>query len=258
MLKFKLALFATLTALSLLSSASTSLAAEPRVVASLPPIHSLVSRLLQGVAKPELLMTGRVADHLVELSATQIQALRQADLVVWSGAELEGAIAEAEMVQPTLSNRLLTLSDKIPMLPITTAGNPDRPSGRHDLRFWLDPRLVHHAVHMMVPTLVRLYPNATDRILDNEIALIHDLHHVEHSIHVALKTPDGTPLHVGASDLRYLEWRFNLAQQGCARNGFDPVGFNLAPGSALYGQLMDGARDALLACQNRKVASAAP
>ncbi len=71
--------------------------------------------------------------------------------------------------------------------------------------------------------LVRVFPQATDRILDNEIAVMHELHHLEHSVRASLKTEAPTPLHVGASDLRYLEWRFNLAQPGCARNGFDPM-----------------------------------
>lgn len=230
-------------------------AAEPHVVASLPPIHSLVARLLQGVAKPDLLMSSHVAGHLVELSPTQVQALRQADLVIWSGADLEGAIAEAGMVMPDLSARTLTLSNQIPVLDVVTADNPDQPSGRRDLRFWLDPRLVHHALHIIVPALVRLYPAATDTILDNEIALMHEVHHIEHTVRIALDTPEGTPVHMRAGDLRYLEWRFNLTQQGCAANSFDPIGFGLSAGPALYARLMDSARDTLLACQKRKVAA---
>ena len=230
--------------------------AESRVVASVPPIHSLMAKLLDGVAKPELLMPSRVSEHLVGLSGAQIKELREADLVVWSGPELEGAIAEAGMVMPSLADRKFTLSEHVPILTLAKPGQPDVTGDKRDLRFWLDPRLAHIAVHMMVPALVRLYPEATDRILDNEIALMHELHGIEHAIRVSLKTPEGTPLHVGGGDLRYLEWRFNLAQEGCPRNGFDPVGFGLAPGPDLYNRLMDGARDTMAACQKQKVALA--
>jgi zinc transport system substrate-binding protein len=240
--------------LSLFTIASAQ--AEPRVVASLPPIHSLVAKLLDGVAKPELLMPSHVSEHLVDLSAAQVKALRDADLVVWSGPSLEGAIAEAGRVIPSLSARQYTLSDHVVIMTQSKPGQPDTPSGKRDLRFWLDPRLAHMAVHMMVPALLRVYPEATDRILDNEIAVMHELHHLEHSIRASLKTEDSTPLHVGASDLRYLEWRFNLAQQGCARNGFDPIGFGLPAGPGLYNRLMDGARETMAACQKQKIALA--
>ena len=230
--------------------------AEPRVVVSLPPLHSLVAKLLDGVAKPELLMPSQISEHLVDLSAHQIKALREADLVLWSGPALEGAIAEAGMVMPSLSARQYTLSDHVVIMTQSKPGQPDTPGDKRDLRFWLDPRLAHMAVHMMVPALLRVYPEATDRILDNEIAVMHELHHLEDGIRTSLKTEDSTPLHVGGSDLRYLEWRFNLAQQGCARNGFDPIGFGLPAGPGLYNRLMEGARDAMAACQKQKIALA--
>jgi zinc transport system substrate-binding protein len=230
--------------------------AEPRVVVSLPPIHSLVAKLLDGVAKPELLMPSQVSEHLVDLSAHQVKALREADLVIWSGPELEGAINEAGLIMPSLSARKYTLSDHVVIMTQSRPGQPDTPGDKRDLRFWLDPRLAHMAVHMMVPALVRVFPQATDRILDNEIAVMHELHHLEQTIRTSLKTEESTPLHVGASDLRYLEWRFNLAQQGCARNGFDPIGFGLPSGPGLYNRLMDGARAAMAACQKQKIALA--
>ena len=238
--------------------AASAAAAEPRVVVSLPPLHSLVAKLLQGVATPELLMSRPAGDHLVDLSAAQVEALRHADLVVWDGPGLEKSIAETGLVMPDLSRRTLTLSREVPTLTLGSEDNPDVSSGRRDLRFWLDPRLAHVAVHIITPALVRLYPAAADTILDNEIAVMHDLHHMEHAIRTDLGTAEGVPLHMGTGDLRYLEWRFNLAQEHCQRGSFDPGGFNLAPGAELYDHLMDGAREALLACQKDKVAEVLP
>lgn len=231
-------------------------APPPRVVVSLPPLHSLVARLLENVATPELLMKDQVRAHLTELDATQIDAVRRADLVVWSGPELEGAIAEAGLVMPDLASRTLTLSRYVPLITPTADGS-DQPGPARDLRFWLDPRLTHHAIHMIAPALVRLYPDASDTILDNEIALIAELHHTEHATRAALGTAEGTPLHLVGSDLRYLEWRFNLPVVGCARGNFDPLGFNLTAGPALYGRLMDGARDTLAACLGTPAAKTA-
>ncbi len=249
---------ATVAALFGMHSAFAATTSEPRVVVSLPPLHSLVAKLLRGVATPELLMPRQVADHLVDLSGAQVEALRKADLVVWDGPGLEQGIAEAGLVMPDLSRRTLTISDHIPILTLGSKDNPDLSSGQRDLRFWLDPRLAHEAIHIIAPALVRLYPAAANTILDNEIAVMHELHHIEHSIRAELGTSEGVPLHMGTGDLRYLEWRFNLAQEHCERGGFDPIGFGLAPGADLYNHLMDGARDALLACQKGKVAVLLP
>lgn len=239
------------------ASPSSSASAKPKVVVSLPPLHSLVSRLLQGVAEPELLMDQRLDTRLVDLNGRQVEALRRADLMIWSGPALEGAIAEAGMVMPDLAGRSLTLSRHVPLMSPAAEGS-DQTGGPRDLRFWLDPRLAHHAVHMIAPALVRVYPEATEAILDNEIALMAELHHAEHATRAALGTAWGTPLHVGSGDLRYLEWRFNLAKSGCARGGFDPLGFNLPAGAALYGKMMDGARQALAACVGGKPERRAP
>lgn len=229
--------------------------AGPKVVASLPPLQSLVAKLLKGVDEPGLVMPERVANHLADLSAAQVQSLREAELVVWSGRELEGAIAEARLVMPDLEKRTVTLSMQLPILSASQPDAPDRATETHDLRFWLDPRLAHVAVHMLAPALVRVYPDAVDTILDNEIAVMHELHHLEHSMRAALGTTEGVPLHMGSADLRYLEWRFNLTQEGCARRGFDPNGFGLPAGPDLYDRLMLRARDTLAACQRRDLAA---
>lgn len=223
-----------------------------RVAVTLPALHSLTARLLQGVAEPELLMPKRAEAHLVDLSAAQIQTLRRADLVVWSGPELEGAVAEAGLIMPDLKNRVLTLSHHLPIMTPAEKGT-DRPGKVRDLRFWLDPRLAHHAVHMLTPALVRLYPLALETILSNEAALMDEIHHSEHAVRAALGTAEGTPLHLGQGDLRYLEWRFNLAAEECPRNGFDPMGFDLTPGAGLYSRLMERAGKALAACIGRGV-----
>ncbi|NFV81771.1 metal ABC transporter solute-binding protein, Zn/Mn family [Magnetospirillum aberrantis] len=256
MTSFARTMLAAASAMLLLFSAAPSHAGQARVVVSVPPLHSLVSNLLRGVDTPELLMRERVADHLIALDSTQVEALRRADMVVWAGPELEGAIAEAGLIMPDLAVRSLTLGRHIPIMTPVQDGT-DQPGNARDLRFWLDPRLVHHAVHVLAPALVRLYPEASETILDNEIALMAEIHQTEHNVRAALGTAQGTPLHLTNADLLYLEWRFNLPVSGCARGAFDPLGFNLTSGPALYGKLMEGARDTLAACMNSKPAETA-
>ena len=256
MARFKRSAAAIAAAFSLLIVTAPAQAESVKVVVSLPPLHSLVSSLLKNMATPQLLMPDHLGTHLVELSSQQIQTLRQADLVIWSGPTLEGAIAEAQLIMPDLAARSLTLSRHVPL--ITPAAGTDQPGTAKDLRFWLDPRLTHHALHTLAPALVRLFPDAAETTLDNEIALMAEIHHIEHSMRAALGTGDGTPVHLGNSDLLYLEWRFNLPAGNCARNAFDPMGFKLAAGSGLYTRMMDDARGTLSACLGGKQTGAMP
>lgn len=256
MARFKRSAAAIAAAFSLLIVTAPAQAESAKVVVSLPALHSLVSSLLKNVATPQLLMPDHLDTHLVDLSAQQIQILRQADLVIWSGPALEGAIAETQLIMPDLAARSLTLSRHVPLITPAIAGT-DQPETAKDLRFWLDPRLTHHALHTLAPALVRLFPDASDTILDNEIALMAEVHHVEHSMRAALGTEDGTPVHLGNSDLVYLQWRFNLPVNACDKSTFDPMGFKLAAGPGLYTRMMDDARVALSACMDSKQAGTA-
>jgi len=63
--------------------------AEPRVVASIKPVHALVAAVMEGVATPELIVGGAASPHAYALKPSQAQALEQADLIFWVGHELE-------------------------------------------------------------------------------------------------------------------------------------------------------------------------
>ena len=72
---------------------SAPLAAEPRVAVSIPPIHSLVESLMEGVASAELLIRNGQSPHEASLSPSAVRSINQADLIVWVGPELEYSLA---------------------------------------------------------------------------------------------------------------------------------------------------------------------
>lgn len=63
-------------------------AEAPVVVADIPPVHSLVARVMAGVGEPVLLLDGTASPHGGSLRPSQARALAGADLVVWTGAAL--------------------------------------------------------------------------------------------------------------------------------------------------------------------------
>jgi len=63
--------------------------AQIKVVTSIKPIHSLASYLMDGVAKPDLIVDGYASPHGFALKPSHAKMLQNADLIFWVGEDLE-------------------------------------------------------------------------------------------------------------------------------------------------------------------------
>ena len=63
--------------------------AEIKVVASIKPIHSLASYLMDGIAKPDLIVDGYASPHGFAMKPSHAKMLQNADLIFWVGEDLE-------------------------------------------------------------------------------------------------------------------------------------------------------------------------
>ncbi len=75
---------------------STAMADVPNVAVDIAPVHSLVARVMEGVATPNLIIQAGASPHEYSLRPSEAAALQEADLVFWMGEDLtpwlEGAI----------------------------------------------------------------------------------------------------------------------------------------------------------------------
>ncbi len=78
-------IFTILSFLTLFTSAN----AELKVVASIKPIHSLASYLMDGVGKPSLIVDGYASPHGFALKPSHAKMLQEADIIFWVGEDLE-------------------------------------------------------------------------------------------------------------------------------------------------------------------------
>ena len=67
----------------------TSANAEIKVVASIKPIHSLASYLMDGINKPDLIVDGYSSPHGFALKPSHAKMLQEADIIFWIGEDLE-------------------------------------------------------------------------------------------------------------------------------------------------------------------------
>ena len=74
---------------ALFSGLALTTYADINVVASVKPVHSLVSGVMEGAGKPDLIVQGSASPLTYSLKPSQAQQLEDADLVFWMGHELE-------------------------------------------------------------------------------------------------------------------------------------------------------------------------
>jgi len=78
-------IFTLLSILTLFTPANS----EIKVVASIKPIHSLASYLMDGVSKPKLIVDGYASPHGFAMKPSHAKMLQEADLIFWVGEGLE-------------------------------------------------------------------------------------------------------------------------------------------------------------------------
>ncbi len=124
----------------------------PPVVASITPVHSLLSGVMKGAGTPRLLMKGGGTPHAYALRPSDARALASARAVFWIGPALEGFL-----VKP-----LMGLTGNVFTVELAGAeGVVSRPSGsgkEPDPHIWLDPANAAQMVKTMVIVLANIDP----------------------------------------------------------------------------------------------------
>ena len=85
-----------LAAAALLGGAAAGPAAADdglQVVASIKPVHSLVSAVMAGVGEPHLVIRGHSSPHTFTMRPSDAAALEEADIVFMVGDTMETALA---------------------------------------------------------------------------------------------------------------------------------------------------------------------
>lgn len=126
--------------------ASAAAQAEPKVIASIMPVHGIVAAVMGDVGQPQLLLPGRLSEHAASFTPAQIAALGKADLVFLVGGGLErklGQLSGGEAVNGKIFIELIEAAG-VTTYPIREGGGweKDEHEDKHlpaDSHVWLDP-----------------------------------------------------------------------------------------------------------------------
>ena len=174
-----------ITTFLLLFTANSSANADIKVVASIKPIHSLASYLMDGVGKPDLIVDGYNSPHGFALKPSHAKMLQNADLIFWVGEDLESFLEKplksiakkAEKIELMEIKRLTKLEFRERNI---FEGHDDHghgehkehghkedkhddhhehAHGEHDPHIWLDPMNAKVILKEMVEHLIEKDPN---------------------------------------------------------------------------------------------------
>lgn len=221
-------------AVGLLLLPLTGFTAEPGVVASIKPLHSLVAGVMQGIGEPLLLVPGGASPHDYNLRPSDARTLNQAQVVFWIGPELESFLVKP-LHNAKGKVRAVALLDApgVITLPLREGGawephqhdhDADRHQGQHghddppdhdheashDAHIWLDPVNASTMVQQIVATLGEVDPAHRADYARNGVALIERLEQLNQQIAAELAPVKDQPYIVFHDAYQYFERRYGL------------------------------------------------
>lgn len=205
-------------------------ATPPEVVASIGPLHSLVAGIMQGVAKPRLLIAGNQSPHDFSLRPSDMRALSQADLIVWVGPDMETALSRL-LKRPDFETRVMTLTDSDGLDLMQVREGADWESHKHqtppgqspdetvhreenDSHIWLSPRIARQIVQRVSERLVEMDAANAEHYRTNSKQLIARLARLDIHLQALLEPVRKRPYVVFHDAYHYFEAYYGLNAVG--------------------------------------------
>ncbi len=207
----------------MMMSYSIGNAKELKVVTSIKPIHSLVSRVMGDLGKPELLVQGGVTPHIFRMKPSDFRKIASADVLFYVSPKFETFLKSTSLAESdTLNAIAFAEQDGIILHPFRDSkiwfseGEVDE-EHKHsdmDLHIWLDPSNTRRIVNIIKETLSELDPENTVTYVKNAQALITGLYEQEELIRELLRPLRDSAMIVYHDAFQYYEKAFSLRSFG--------------------------------------------
>ncbi|NBZ87273.1 zinc ABC transporter substrate-binding protein [Stagnihabitans tardus] len=149
--------------LALLLTASPVLAEAPKVITDIPPVAGLVAAVMGDLGQPVVLLDKGGDEHDLALKPSQMEAMTEADLVVWMGEDLTHELGHALEAVEVPKLTLLEAPETLKM---------DYPEGGVNPHAWLSPVNAKAWTGLIAARLSELDPeNAATYAANAEAAL---------------------------------------------------------------------------------------
>lgn len=196
--------------------------AQPKVMASILPIHSLAAAVMEGVGEPKLIVSGAVSEHSYVMKPSDAQALREADIVFWMGKDLEGFLTrplrnlkKGARAEALVGTRGLTLHKTREGGPWEGHDDGHKHSHAHnDPHVWLSVDNAKVLAARMASVLAAADPANAARYQENEKKLAARLDALKAELTATLAPARAKPFIVFHDGYQYFEKEFGLRGVG--------------------------------------------
>lgn len=197
--------------------------AQPKVAASIRPVHALVSAVMGETGSPELVLGGNSSPHNMALKPSQQRLIEGAGIIFHIGGGLERPLEKPLKRRKASGASIVALieSPGLTLLSIRESSiwphgdrSDDADHGVHDPHIWLDPQNARAMTLHIADVLAKANPANAAAYKSNAIRFGEELGKLEVSITARLAPVRTQPFIVFHDGYQYFEKRFALNSAG--------------------------------------------
>jgi len=200
----------------LLSLNNVGAQSTPNVVVSIKPIHSIVSALMKGVSRPQLLLESSDSAHTFHLKPSQLNLLSNADLVITIGDGFETGLKKTLRNIKVGSHIIVSEIDGLHLFyfrnPDTNEmdKNEEHEHADNDLHLWLDIDNIKKTAQHINEQLKKIDPNNTDTYENNLVKIHSRLNKLKSELQQQIATFRSERFAIFSDTLQYSEKSFQF------------------------------------------------
>lgn len=248
--------------------------AELSVVTSIPPVHSLVAKVMAGAGEPHLLLRNGQSPHEYALRPSDARAIENADLIILVSHTIESFLGAAVDRDADHGGRVVELSEAkgVTHLSVREGALWDSPEhgehrehghdeddksaeghdahdhGADDPHVWLSPSNAKAFVAAIAASLAARDPDRAGLYNANAAAAMLDLEKLSETIRLKLAPVRDRPFLVFHDAYQYFEAAFDLTAAGAIS-----LGTGAPPGAARLRALRQRVADGGIRCIFKEV-----
>ncbi|WP_065649107.1 zinc ABC transporter substrate-binding protein ZnuA [Pantoea eucrina] len=182
MLHNKQRLFFTLSAATLLSS--LALPAHSAVVASIKPLGFIAAAISEGITPVEVLLPDGASEHDYSLRPSDVKRIKNADLVIWIGPEMEAFLTKPAATLPASKNLEIAALPAVKSQLIRGGEDEDEHEeshasdkseeqdsshthhhhGEYNMHLWMSPKIAQESAVAIHGKLLELMPESKAKL----------------------------------------------------------------------------------------------
>jgi zinc transport system substrate-binding protein len=184
----------------------------PIIVVSIKPIHSIVTKIMDGVTKPELLLDANNSAHTFHLKPSQIKMISNADLVIVISENFELGLRKA--LKNINEDSHLKISELDQLIIHNSRGeeiyNKNEGSNKFDFHLWLDVNNMQLIATYISNIIIELDPKNEHIYAENLKIVNLELDELKEQLKQQLAPFSSIPFAIYSDTLQYFEKSLEL------------------------------------------------